>query len=190
MTQPSDPVSSAPAAGWYPQGDAERWWDGATWTDHVRPGPARPTENLPAAQPGFGQPAYGQPGFGQPGSGQPAYGQPAYRQSAAPQQVVAPAIPNGDRGTNSAEVIIAWIVAVVTFGYMLPWAIAATRGKSNSGAIAVLNLFLGWTLIGWVIALVMACSNDQAGGGNNVNVIQVVNSPQFHQPPQQGPGQH
>jgi hypothetical protein len=102
---------------------------------------------------------------------------------------MAPAIPMG-RGANAAEVVIAWIVTIVTLGYMLPWAIAATRGKSNSGAIAVLNLLLGWTFIGWIIALVMACSAHQAGGSSNVNVIQVVNSPQFHHPPQQGPGQY
>lgn len=51
----------------------------------------------------------------------------------------------------------AWIIAILTMGYMLPWAIAATRGKSNSGAIGWLNLLLGWSVIGWIIALVMAC---------------------------------
>jgi hypothetical protein len=44
---------------------------------------------------------------------------------------------------------------------MLPWAIAATRGKVNSGAIFWLNLLLGWTVIGWVIALVMSLSAHQ-----------------------------
>lgn len=56
---------------------------------------------------------------------------------------------------------IAWVIAVCTFGYMLPWAIAATRGKSNTGAIGWLNLLLGWTFVGWVIALVMAFSAHQ-----------------------------
>jgi hypothetical protein len=63
-----------------------------------------------------------------------------------------------DAQPNGALTVIAWVIAVVTFGYMLPWAIAATRGKSNSGAIAVLNLLLGWSLVGWVVALVMACA--------------------------------
>jgi hypothetical protein len=57
--------------------------------------------------------------------------------------------------------LIAWPVALVTFLYMLPWAIAATRRKSNSLAIMVLNLLLGWTFVGWIIALVMACSAHQ-----------------------------
>ncbi|MEK7613668.1 MAG: superinfection immunity protein [Patescibacteria group bacterium] len=44
--------------------------------------------------------------------------------------------------------------------YMLPAGIGIIRGRSNAGAIFVLNLFLGWTLIGWVIALVWAVADD------------------------------
>jgi hypothetical protein len=32
--------------------------------------------------------------------------------------------------------------------------------KQNHGAILALNLFLGWTLVGWVVALVWAMTND------------------------------
>jgi hypothetical protein len=63
-----------------------------------------------------------------------------------------------DARVNAAEVTIAWVVAVLTGFYMLPWAIAATRGKSNSGTIALVNFLLGWTVVGWVVALVMACT--------------------------------
>lgn len=66
-----------------------------------------------------------------------------------------------DARTNGAEVAIAWIFTVLTFGYMLPWAIAATRGKSNSWAVGLVNFLLGWTFIGWVAALVMACMAHQ-----------------------------
>ena len=66
-----------------------------------------------------------------------------------------------DARTNGAEVAIAWILTVLTLGYMLPWAIAATRGKSNSLAIGLVNFLLGWTFIGWVAALVMACTSHQ-----------------------------
>jgi uncharacterized protein with PQ loop repeat len=58
--------------------------------------------------------------------------------------------------------VIAWIVAILTLGYMLPWAVAATRRKSNTGAIALINVLLGWTVVGWVIALVMAASAETA----------------------------
>jgi hypothetical protein len=63
-----------------------------------------------------------------------------------------------DARVSVAEVTIAWIVAVLSGFYMLPWAIAATRGKSNSATIGLVNLLLGWTVVGWVVALVMACT--------------------------------
>lgn len=55
-----------------------------------------------------------------------------------------------DARANGAEVAVAWIVSVATLAYLLPWAIAAIRGKSNSVAIALLNFLLGWTVIGWL----------------------------------------
>ncbi|MGD9894852.1 MAG: superinfection immunity protein [Dehalococcoidia bacterium] len=45
--------------------------------------------------------------------------------------------------------------------YFLPTIIAGARSRRNSGSIFALNLFLGWSLIGWVIALVWALSSDQ-----------------------------
>lgn len=59
--------------------------------------------------------------------------------------------------SSSSHRTLAWVLAAITLGYMLPWAVAAQRGKSNAGAIGVLNLLVGWTGIGWIIALVMAC---------------------------------
>ena len=38
--------------------------------------------------------------------------------------------------------------------YFLPTLIASRREHRNLVAIGALNLFLGWTLIGWVVALV------------------------------------
>jgi len=43
--------------------------------------------------------------------------------------------------------------------YFLPAIIAAARHTHNATAILLLNLFLGWTVIGWCVALLMAiCS--------------------------------
>ena len=44
--------------------------------------------------------------------------------------------------------------------YFLPAIIAFARGKRDAGAILVLNFLLGWTAIGWVIALVWALKQD------------------------------
>lgn len=62
-----------------------------------------------------------------------------------------------DERTNAATIVIAWIVTVITAGYMFPWAVAATRGKSNTWAVGLVSFFFAWTVIGWVVALVMAC---------------------------------
>jgi len=43
--------------------------------------------------------------------------------------------------------------------YFVPAIIAAVRHTHNATGILLLNIFLGWTLIGWFVALVMAiCS--------------------------------
>ena len=44
--------------------------------------------------------------------------------------------------------------------YFLPAFIATAKKKQNSTAITILNLFLGWTILGWIIALVWAATVD------------------------------
>jgi hypothetical protein len=44
--------------------------------------------------------------------------------------------------------------------YFIPAIVASCRHHNATGAIIVLNIFLGWTFIGWVIALVWASTND------------------------------
>ena len=51
--------------------------------------------------------------------------------------------------------VVAIVVAILTAGYMLPWAIAAVRDVRHWSVFWV-NLLLGWTIVGWIIALVMA----------------------------------
>jgi|SRR5665213_299458 len=40
--------------------------------------------------------------------------------------------------------------------YFAPSIIAISRKSSNVGSISLLNLLLGWTVVGWVMALVKA----------------------------------
>jgi cytochrome c biogenesis protein CcdA len=40
--------------------------------------------------------------------------------------------------------------------YFIPTIVAARRQHKNGRAIMVLNIFTGWTFIGWVAALVWA----------------------------------
>ena len=46
--------------------------------------------------------------------------------------------------------------------YFIPAMVARHSRKTNFGAILALNFFLGWTLIGWVAALVWALTRDAA----------------------------
>jgi hypothetical protein len=56
------------------------------------------------------------------------------------------------------------IVLLAVIGlYMLPYIVAKSRGHANDSAIFVVNLFLGWTFIGWVAALAWACTHQAKG---------------------------
>jgi hypothetical protein len=44
--------------------------------------------------------------------------------------------------------------------YFLPSIIALARSKRDLLAIFLLNLFLGWSVIGWVVALIWASKHD------------------------------
>jgi hypothetical protein len=56
------------------------------------------------------------------------------------------------------------MLAVMVAAYFLPGLIAYMRGHHNVVSIMLLNLFLGWTLIGWVAALVWAASATKPSG--------------------------
>ena len=47
-----------------------------------------------------------------------------------------------------------------TLMYFLPSVIALARSKRDLLAIFLLNLFLGWSVIGWIVALVWAAKSD------------------------------
>ncbi len=42
----------------------------------------------------------------------------------------------------------------------IPTVVAFVRKKRNRGAIMLINILLGWTVIGWVVALVWAFTVD------------------------------
>jgi hypothetical protein len=49
-----------------------------------------------------------------------------------------------------------FMMVLATSGYLLPAIIAKCRNHHNRGAIFVLTLLGGWTLVGWVVAMVWA----------------------------------
>jgi hypothetical protein len=57
----------------------------------------------------------------------------------------------------------AFFLPILGFGfvmYFLPSILAFARNKRDTTAIVLLNFFLGWTMIGWVVALVWAVKTD------------------------------
>lgn len=54
------------------------------------------------------------------------------------------------------------LIIIVIALYLLPSIIAAYQKKKNGAAIFILNLLLGWTLIGWVVAIVWAFTYEES----------------------------
>jgi len=50
------------------------------------------------------------------------------------------------------------IILLILLLYFMPSLIAILRGHRNAGSIIVINLFFGWSIAGWVIALAMSVS--------------------------------
>jgi len=44
--------------------------------------------------------------------------------------------------------------------YFIPTIVALARNKRDTLSIFLLNLLLGWTLIGWVVALIWSVKTD------------------------------
>lgn len=72
------------------------------------------------------------------------------------------------------------IVIVAIAAYFIPTIVAVLRHVPNVGSIGVLNALLGWTFIGWVVALAMAARSTPP--------VQQVNI--YGQQPPSGPGSY
>ena len=78
----------------------------------------------------------------------------------------------------------AGVMFLLLFPYFLPTIIAVLRRKSGAVGIFFLNLFLGWTFIGWIGALIWALSADRQP------TIIVNNVPTSAAPPPPPPPHH
>jgi hypothetical protein len=54
------------------------------------------------------------------------------------------------------------VVGLLALLYWTPSVVAYRRGHRNAAAILALNLFLGWTVLGWIVALVWALTVPKA----------------------------
>jgi hypothetical protein len=69
-------------------------------------------------------------------------------------QFTAAAQQGGISGAGIAGIIIGVVVAILA--YWLPTIVAWRRGVPNVFQIGLLNFLAGWTMVGWVIAIVWA----------------------------------
>ena len=69
--------------------------------------------------------------------------------------------------------VIAILLSVFTLFYLLPTSIAIVR-KHRTGIVFTINFLFGWTLIGWIVALVMAFGENLKP--QNITIVQVVGS--------------
>jgi hypothetical protein len=60
----------------------------------------------------------------------------------------------GDASGNPALGVVLIILGVIL--YWVPSIVAGTRHVRNLGSVIAINLLVGWTLVGWVVALAMA----------------------------------
>ena len=57
-----------------------------------------------------------------------------------------------------------WITLIITaLAYFAPSLVAYERRHNNLAAIIATNIFLGWTAIGWVIAIIWAFTDNRRG---------------------------
>ena len=96
-----------------------------------------------------------------------------------PSQVLVPLPPRYSTG----HLVVAWILTVLTSLYLLPWAIAATRSRRSLAPVVLINIFLGWTVLGWIAALVLAC----LGETRQAVVINYQPTPGYGYPPTASP---
>ena len=58
--------------------------------------------------------------------------------------------------------LVLGLIALAFFIYWYPTLLAKRRHHNNFGSIKLVNLFFGWTFIGWVVALIWAASDNVA----------------------------
>lgn len=75
----------------------------------------------------------------------------------------------GNLSVSQVVLLVIALFLVLAF-YFLPTIIAIKRKSPHTTAVVVLNLFLGVTLLGWIIALVLASKQPQP-------VVIVYNAP-------------
>jgi hypothetical protein len=64
--------------------------------------------------------------------------------------------------TGNGNIVVAMLLIPLYVGaYLLPSIVASARHSHLTAPVAIVNIFLGWTFIGWVVALAMAVTSKR-----------------------------
>ena len=77
-----------------------------------------------------------------------------------------------------ATIVFTAVVGASALAYLLPVLVGWARHVPDIGAVAVINILLGWTLVGWALALALALRTVHTGNP----IVQVVQNLQSAPP--------
>jgi uncharacterized paraquat-inducible protein A len=77
--------------------------------------------------------------------------------------VASPLRADGDETGGGPGAVGIFLLIFGAILYFIPTIVATSRRVRNAGSVVVVNLFLGWTLIGWVVALAMSVRTVDRG---------------------------
>lgn len=63
--------------------------------------------------------------------------------------------------TAGSAILTIVLVILAVAAYWAPTLVAYLRHVPNVGSVAVIDGLLGWTVIGWIVALAMACRDTR-----------------------------
>jgi hypothetical protein len=52
------------------------------------------------------------------------------------------------------------LIAIILAAYFMPWLIGLNRGVNSVIVLFLVNLLLGWTIIGWIVCMIWAVSGQ------------------------------
>lgn len=85
---------------------------------------------------------------------------------------------DGDAALGGLLLVVVALIGVAF--YFLPTIVAFLKKTPSKASVVIINLFLGWTFIGWVVALAMAFRDPTP-----TQQVVVYNQPGGDQPPPQ-----
>jgi hypothetical protein len=80
------------------------------------------------------------------------------------------------------------ILVFLAAAYFIPTIIVLARKKRDPGPTIVINIFLGWTFIGWVVALAMSFGATNTQANQQVVVMNGAQTPAGWYPDMINPG--